>query len=131
MNRHEDHDAAADEFDNHMVWFMSQGLSLLRCIYDDREAGYSALTNKHGDPRYRLAKRFVPFDECADRRSYGFDSDFNAPRTPRKVWPDTPGMELPSRGWLGKSPVGDVVLDNTEYWGEKWMRKIGYYIWDW
>lgn len=39
-------------------------------------------------------------------------------------------MELPSKGWLGTKPVIDGDPENTAYWGEKWMRKIGYYIWD-
>ncbi|CAD6592390.1 MAG: hypothetical protein ASARMPRED_006247 [Alectoria sarmentosa] len=128
-NRHTDHEKVADEFDNHVVWFTSQGLSLLQRIYYDRKAGYAALMEKHCVPRYRLAEIFVPFEECANRREYGFESDEKSVWKPRKLWPDTPGMELPSKGWLAKSPATDT-RENTAYWGEKWMRKIGYFIWD-
>ena len=40
-------------------------------------------------------------------------------------WRDTPGMEMPSKGWIEKNPA-----DDDAYWGEKWMRKIGHFIWD-
>ena len=119
-----------DEFDNHMVWSTSQGLSLLRKIYDDRKMGYVALTEKHWGPRYRLAECFVPFERCANRRWWSLSGDPDSIWKPRKVWSDTSGMELPSKGWLGKSPPIDDDAENTAYWGDKWMRKIGYSIWD-
>lgn len=130
QNRHHDHEEVVDEFDNHVVWHASQGLSLLAKIYHDRNLAYSALTEKYGAPRYRLAEFFLPIEECSGRRGYGFASDPAASWTPRTKWSDTPGLELPSRGWLAKSPATDDTLDNTAYWGEKWMRKIGYFIWD-
>ena len=108
-----------------MVWFASHGLTLLRKIYDNRHAGYEGLVRKTCEPRYRAIELFIPFERCADRRgSRGRDP--SASWKPDKVWPDTPGMELPSKGWLAKSPASDAFA----YWGEKWMRKIGYFIWD-
>ena len=132
QNRHDDHEEVVDKFDDHMVWFTSQGLTLLRRIYDDRKLGYSALIEKHGKPRYRHAELFILFEKCADRQIFGA-TDPSASWTPRKTWPDTPGMELPSKGWLAKSPASNAVVNkdpDDAYWGEKWMRKIGYFIWD-
>ena len=118
-----------DEFDNYMVWYASQGLTLLRKIYNDRKLGYEALLDKYCEPRYRPAELFVPFEKCANRQ--GGDVNIpNASVTPRQTWLDTQGMELPSKGWLAKSSASDDWVDGDTYWGEKWMRKIGYYIWD-
>ena len=119
-----------DEFDNHMVWFASQGLALLHKIYVDRRMGYKALVAKYGVPCYRAAELFIPFKQCAERHRYGV-TDPTASWKPRKTWSDTPGMELPSKGWIAKSPASDATrYADDGYWGEKWMRKIGYYIWD-
>lgn len=120
----------APEFDNHIVWFTSQGLALLRNIYDDRKIGYGVLIKEHCGPCYRLSQCFVPMFKCANRVGRDTPYDPDACWKPRKAWPDTPGMELPTKGWLGKSPAIDFDEENDAYWGEKWMRKIGYYIWD-
>lgn len=129
QNRHDDHEEVVDEFENHVVWFASQGLTLLRKIYNDREGGYQALVDKHGKPRYRAAELFVPFQKCADRQVYDFRDPY-ASWTPRKTWADTLGMEQPSKGWLAKSPASEDQWWEDAYWGDKWIRKIGYFIWD-
>lgn len=129
-NRHFDHEEVADEFDNHTVWFASQGLTLLKKIYVDRNLGYEALVEKHCQPRYRAAELFLPFQKCADRQ-WTDVSDPEDSWKPRHTWSDTLGMELPSKGWLAKGPTSDSSNGyDPAYWGEKWLRKIGYYIWD-
>ena len=128
-NRHFDHEEAAEEFDNHTVWFASQGLTLLKKIYIDRHLGYNALVEKHCPPRYRPAELFIPVEKCAEQQWYDI-SDPKDSWKPRHTWSDTVGMELPSKSWLAKGPTSDSNGHEEAYWGEKWMRKIGYYIWD-
>lgn len=123
-NRHDDHEEVVDEFHNHLLWYTSQGLGMIRGIYDDREQDYGALTGKYGHPRYRIADFFIPFEKVSLPHSRYADTP-STPRRPSQKWSDTPGMELPSKGWLAKNPA-----DEEAYWGEKWMRKIGFFIWD-
>ena len=113
-----------------MVWFASQGLTLLQKLYNDRQLRYSAIVDKHGEPRFRPSELFVPFKNSADRYEAGSIIDPFANWTPRQIWPDTSGLELPSKGWLATSPGSDQGEEIVAYWGEKWARKIGYYIWD-
>ena len=112
-----------------MVWFASQGLTLLQTLYNDRHLGYQAMVDKHGEPRFRPAELFVPFQKSADRHGSSIN-DPSAKWIPRQTWPDTSGLELPSKGWLAKSPGSDDKEEIDAYWGEKWARKIGYPIWD-
>lgn len=104
-------------------------MSLLGHIYEDRLVDYHKLIEKYGKPRYRLAEFFVPFEMCA-ARLFHFDRDPKATWTPRATWSDKLGMEKPSKGWLAKCPVSDDTEDTDAYWGDKWTRKIGYFIWD-
>lgn len=124
-NRHNDHEEVVDEFHNHIVWYTSQGLSMVRGIYEDRKEGYQKLIEKYGNPRYRMTDFFLPFAKIAQRRWQAVGSLSPPSWIPRHEWRDAPGMELPSKGWLDKNPA-----DDEAYWGEKWMRKIGYFIWD-
>ena len=112
-----------------MVWFASQGLTFLRHLYYDRQLTYQAMVDKHGEFHVRPSEMFVPFQKSADRHGYGF-KDASASWIPRQTWPDTSSLELPSKGWLAKSPVLDDYGEMDSYWGEKWARKIGYPIWD-
>lgn len=122
--RHDDHEEAADEFYNNLVWYSSQGLGMIRGIYDDRKLTYDDLTEKYGPTRYRIAEFFLPFGKVAHRYPR-FGRIAGAPWRPKQRWQDAPGMELPSKGWLGKNPTHEEA-----YWGEKWTRKIGLFIWD-
>ena len=124
-NRHDDHEVVVDEFHNHIVWYTSQGLSTIRGIYEDRKEEYNTLTEKYGSPRYQIADFFLPFAKIAQRGPQAVTNPSPPSWVPRHEWRDTPGMELPSKGWIDKNPA-----DDDPYWGEKWMRKIGYFIWD-
>ena len=154
QNRHHDHEDVVDHFDNHLVWFTSQGLTLLSKMYHDRGKEYNELVNKYGEPRYRRSDLFIPFEKCANRDVFLIPSHPTPPWKPRIEWSDTPGLEMPSKGWVAKSPVADDDGDGGDdddddddddhhhhhhhhhhhdidaCWGEKWMRKIGYFIWD-
>ena len=121
-NRHRDHDEVVYEFDNLLIWHTSQGLGMLRGIYDDREKGYDALIKKYGQLRYRSPSLFQPYYEILRLSRY---SDRTIAWRPRHEWQDTPGLELPSKGWL---PFG--ARGGEPAWGYKWLRKIGLYIWD-
>lgn len=124
-NRHDDHEAVVDEFHNHIVWHTSQGLNIIRGIYEDRKESYSKLTEKYGNPRYRIAGFFLPFAKIAQQGWPALTMPSPSSWNPRHRWRGALGMELPSKGWLDKSPPVDDA-----YWGEKWTRKIGLFIWD-
>lgn len=42
----------------------------------------------------------------------------------------TPGLGLSSRGWIAKNPVINDYPVKTAYRGNKWIRKISYFICD-
>lgn len=124
-NRHDDHEVVVEEFHNHIVWYTSQGLNIIRGIYEDRNERYGTLTEKYGNPRYRIADFFMPFAKITQRGWQAGVTLSPSSWDPRYEWRDAPGMEMPSKGWIEKNPA-----DHDAYWGEKWRRKIGYFLWD-
>ena len=123
-DRHQDHKHAEEDFRHFLEQYLCQGLSLLKSIYEDRMNSHDELTQKYGRHRYNTNTNFLPYEylskifrNLADPPRY--------PCKPRHEWDDTPGMELPSKGWVNQNPR---TVDAC--WGQKWTRKIGYFIWD-
>lgn len=123
-DRHQDHKRAEPEFHRYVLRYMCQGLNLLKGIYEDRMKSHNELTKKYGRHPYNTTPLFIPYRYM--EQTYGnYVTRPRYPWKPRYEWKDTPGMELPSKGWLNQNP-----RNVNAYWGQKWTRKIGYFIWD-
>ena len=123
-DRHQDHKHADERFHEYLQQHLSQGLSMLKGIYEDRTNTHDELTKKYGRYRYKTDESFLPYEYMTEKIR-NLASPMRYPCKPRHEWNDTPGMELPSRGWLNQNPR---TVDAC--WGQKGTRKIGYFIWD-
>ena len=123
-DRHQDHKYADEYFQGYLKEYLCQGLSMLKSIYEDRMNSHDELTKKYRRRRYNTTPFFIPYGYL----SKIFMNPLAPPRypcKPRHEWEDTPGMELPSKGWINQNPR---TVDAC--WGQKWTRKIGSFIWD-
>ena len=123
-DRHQDHKHADEHFHEYLKQYLCQGLSMFRSIYEDRTNTHDELTKKYGRYRYDTDESFLPYEYMAEKIR-NLASPMRYPCKPRHEWEDTPGIELPSKGWLNQNPR---TVDAC--WGQRWTRKIGYFIWD-